>query len=1514
VSDNNGCEHSISKNNLVVINPAQVVNFTGNNLSSCNPPLTSSFFSSVAPAGNYTYLWSTSNGLTSTSANPSFTFTTPGEFDVTLKVTNSLGCVETITKPKFVKVLNTIASFSISPQPVCLGDDINLTNTSVPDSPGATYSWKVNNLPVVTTKNHRILNPPLASYNITLTHSFNGCTATSTQQVTVNPLPVVSFTAQPDIFCKVPTTVQFTNTTPSGAGYLYSWDFGNGQTSTNVNGSATYNNQDIYQVKLKATDANGCTKEATSLVRYRKPIAEIEGQNSKTGCKPYTANFSLTISSDQFVSYEWTYNNTIISTSRAFSFTFTDTGRFVVKLKVVNAEGCEIFLEDIIRVGQKLNLDFNADKRIGCYNGIEPVTLTGIENSGIPNVNYSYSWINEKTKPDSIGHGVGYGKVTNVDFKDTGHYRVRFMADHNGCISDTSKSRYITVHPARAFFPTVAVNCANDTILFENESSGKNKFKWYFGDGDSSELREPKHKYDTSGRYTVILMAIDTVFNCADTMSRLIVLPEAPRLNFSTSGSLGCAPYRVTLTNLTTVGPNAFGIVATQWVVNKNTFYNSNTAIATIFNPGYITIQMNLTDARNCKYSLKRDSVIRVAGGNARIGLTANRGCIPFAITAFDSSVTDFPVTSRKWVWSPTDSNVTALPSIGLTYLKPAKVQGNGYDVKLTVTDSLGCKFDATRKVVPTQPIADMSILRNLSCGSQMITYRAPTTTDKVCPPASYKWTIADQEFLGSAVTRSYAQLDTSIKLSLQITDSNACVSSVDTTIKIDNRKPKIGFIATPQKLDCYKPVVPISFFDTSIVGANPINKWEWLIGKDTTTKRLKNPSVTFPIPGNYAVSLKITDSVGCVDSLRIPDYLVIGGPLGTHDVSPDEGCVPHKSTYKVQSPNAKYIIWDLGNGRVDSVNNSFYEYTYEQPGRYAPVLTLVDSSGTCDFGYKDIDTIIVFDLPNPEFTSNRDVVCINTTITFENTTPDKNFINKWLWKIDSTDVSEQQGPVQKVFSTPGKYKITLIAQDKNGCIDSIVKPGFITVIDDTIPPAIPNPHRATVISNESNHFNFTKNSEVDFKSYRVYHNYFNGSPINYATIDNIEDSTYIQTNINTLVNPYSYSVAAIDVCNNISDASRIHTTVELTATPAINAVALKWTPYIGFDTIKQYEIWRNNSDSGNLFVYINQVSGDSLAYIDTTVTCFTTYYYKIKTIELNGNNAFSQSDTSGAVPIYEPTMPSTKNIRATVVNDRSVLLQWAKRTHEIKFTYVIYKMRDDETSPVLFKEVNDTFLLDLDVDVDNHSYTYFTYLKDACGGLSPTSNMAKTILLKVGLQENDILKYDPIIHFTKYSQWENGVDKYKADFYYDSAKAFNHVTFLNETDTQFFHKYVNLEQIDYCYKVTAFERDGNLQTSESNIACIETKPRLYAPNVFTINDDGLNDKFVLGGVFLESYHIIIYDRWGKAVFESFDIHDSWDGTIAGKPAPNDVYVYLAEGKGRKNQQITIKGNVTLIR
>ena len=68
-------------------------------------------------------------------------------------------------------------------------------------------------------------------------------------------------------------------------------------------------------------------------------------------------------------------------------------------------------------------------------------------------------------------------------------------------------------------------------------------------------------------------------------------------------------------------------------------------------------------------------------------------------------------------------------------------------------------------------------------------------------------------------------------------------------------------------------------------------------------------------------------------------------------------------------------------------------------------------------------------------------------------------------------------------------------------------------------------------------------------------------------------------------------------------------------------------------------------------------------------------------------------------------------------------------------------------------------------------------------------------------------------------------------------------------------------------------------------------------PNAFSPNGDGLNDIYqpVTEKESIPNYHLCIYDRWGKLLFESKVIHTGWDGKSKGNHCPKGTYVYRVQ-------------------
>ena len=88
----------------------------------------------------------------------------------------------------------------------------------------------------------------------------------------------------------------------------------------------------------------------------------------------------------------------------------------------------------------------------------------------------------------------------------------------------------------------------------------------------------------------------------------------------------------------------------------------------------------------------------------------------------------------------------------------------------------------------------------------------------------------------------------------------------------------------------------------------------------------------------------------------------------------------------------------------------------------------------------------------------------------------------------------------------------------------------------------------------------------------------------------------------------------------------------------------------------------------------------------------------------------------------------------------------------------------------------------------------------------------------------------------------------------------------------------------------------------------------LEVPNVFTPNNDGINDEFRVVYRSLESFHGWIYNSWGHLVFEWTDPARGWDGRVRGRNAPSGTYFYVIRARGTDGVVYNLRGDVSIIR
>lgn len=95
----------------------------------------------------------------------------------------------------------------------------------------------------------------------------------------------------------------------------------------------------------------------------------------------------------------------------------------------------------------------------------------------------------------------------------------------------------------------------------------------------------------------------------------------------------------------------------------------------------------------------------------------------------------------------------------------------------------------------------------------------------------------------------------------------------------------------------------------------------------------------------------------------------------------------------------------------------------------------------------------------------------------------------------------------------------------------------------------------------------------------------------------------------------------------------------------------------------------------------------------------------------------------------------------------------------------------------------------------------------------------------------------------------------------------------------------------EYGVVLSVLTPDSCIKTIGKTIR-VEEIYELYIPNAFTPNGDNINDFFTIYGDGVETYEIMIFNRWGQMVFQSNDLENPWDGRVNGGAIQQGVFSY----------------------
>lgn len=161
----------------------------------------------------------------------------------------------------------------------------------------------------------------------------------------------------------------------------------------------------------------------------------------------------------------------------------------------------------------------------------------------------------------------------------------------------------------------------------------------------------------------------------------------------------------------------------------------------------------------------------------------------------------------------------------------------------------------------------------------------------------------------------------------------------------------------------------------------------------------------------------------------------------------------------------------------------------------------------------------------------------------------------------------------------------------------------------------------------------------------------------------------------------------------------------------------------------------------------------------------------------------------------------------------------------------------------------------------------------------------------------------NPIINFTNLSLNADNYQWYFGDPYSN-----------NNTSTEQHPYHIYDYAGDYEVYLVAANQYGCKDITKKKVR-IDPIYRLFIPNVFTPNGDGLNDVFNVKGIGVseEGFLMQIFDRWGELIYQTNDLYKGWDGSKKGAKPKQDVYVYKIYTQDVKGNKYEYTGHVTCL-
>lgn len=479
------------------------------------------------------------------------------------------------------------------------------------------------------------------------------------------------------------------------------WDFGDGTNGNTAGPTHNYTAAGPYNVRYSIITDVGCKSDTIghTVSMNDPPVARFAPVGPY--CAGKTVSFtdqSPSTNGSAIAKWRWDFGDgttKVVATSNATqSHTYAAPGNYSVTLQVETALGCLSQVEThTITVSPNPVVDFTLPNiclpgGAGTFN-----SLSTISDGTVGQFTYSWNFGDAST--------TGNGQNPLHIYTGTGPYNVSLAVTSNsGCVETITKTLSTIYAEPQAAFAAPAEICLGTPINFTDQSNAPGstiaQWRWDFGDGTTSTLKDPAKTYLLPGIYTVSL-SVTSAMGCQTVSvnkiaSRQVIVNALPVASFTTSLP-GCVSQDIIFNNTSVA--NSGSIVKWNWNFGDAT--STVKTVAGAFTHSYntsgnYTASLQVETDKGCISSVVPLNIVVNPVPSAEFA--APDVCISDLGAPFADASTISSGTVSGWQWNFGDPNASTDNPNTSTTQNPAHhyTRPGNYSAQLIVTSAAGCR------------------------------------------------------------------------------------------------------------------------------------------------------------------------------------------------------------------------------------------------------------------------------------------------------------------------------------------------------------------------------------------------------------------------------------------------------------------------------------------------------------------------------------------------------------------------------------------------------------------------------------------------------------------------------------------------------------------------------------------------------------------------------------------------------------------------------------------------------